>query len=314
YAFISSTNCSVLSLKISMSNSPNNMSTPSFRDIKNIASLFLKEKYKTFRSALLDVTEVELLTEEATDDTPSSPDTRTLKLISQAAFEVNDYDRIVKILHKRLSMFDKKRWRTSYKVLILLEFLLTHGPQRVAEEFQSDRDVIMEMGEFEFVDEKGFDWGAAVRKKSQTILSLLKGGQFLKEERARARKLTRGIQGIGGSFCERPMKEESLKDSSFNTYSRSKSLLMENQGNIDEFRTMNGINAVMDKLENNSRPLSNGDDVAFKKYETRTSPIRVKSSMQKEEAVAGRNPARQVDHPFNEDEEQSSASLLSATR
>ncbi|KAK6929337.1 ENTH domain [Dillenia turbinata] len=297
-----------------MSNSPNNMTSPSFRDIKSIASLFLKEKYKTLRLALLDVTEVELLTEEAIDDTPSSPDTRTLKLISRAAFEVNDYDRIVKILHKRLSIFDKKSWRISYKVLILLEFLLTHGPQRVAEEFQSNRDVIMEMGEFEYVDEKGFDWGAVVRKKSQTILSLLEGGQFLKEERARARKLTRGIQGIGGSFCEWPMKEESLKDSSFNTYARSKSLFIENQGKEDEFWTANGINAVIDKLENNSRPVSDGDELAFNKYETRTSLITVNSSVQKETAVAGRNPTMQVDHPFNEDEEQSSASLLTPTR
>ena len=41
------------------------------------------------------------LVEEATNGNPGAPDTRTLKLISRAAFEVDDYWRIVEILHKR---------------------------------------------------------------------------------------------------------------------------------------------------------------------------------------------------------------------
>jgi hypothetical protein len=44
----------------------------------------------------------------------------------------------------------------SYKTLLLLEHLLiTHGPLRVAEEFQCDKDVIKEMVSFQFVHEKG---------------------------------------------------------------------------------------------------------------------------------------------------------------
>jgi len=36
-----------------------------------------------------------------------------------------------------------------------LEHLLTHGPLRVADEFQCDKDAIKEMASFQFVDEKG---------------------------------------------------------------------------------------------------------------------------------------------------------------
>lgn len=57
----------------------------------------------------------------------------------------------------RLLKFDKKNWRASYNALILLEHLLTHGPKRIAEEFQSDHeDVIKQMGNFQYIDEKGF--------------------------------------------------------------------------------------------------------------------------------------------------------------
>lgn len=59
-----------------------------------------------------------------------------------------------------------------------------------------------------------FNWGFTVRKKSEKILQLLEKGALLKEERARARKLTREIKGFGsfnvrsssstagGSFCD----------------------------------------------------------------------------------------------------------------
>jgi epsin len=55
----------------------------------------------------------------------------------------------------RLIKFDRKNWRIFYKTLLLLEHLLTHGPLRVADEFQCDKDAIKEMASFQFVDEKG---------------------------------------------------------------------------------------------------------------------------------------------------------------
>lgn len=41
------------------------------------------------------------LTEEATSENTWAPDTRTLSSISRSAFEIDDYTRIVEILHKR---------------------------------------------------------------------------------------------------------------------------------------------------------------------------------------------------------------------
>jgi len=41
------------------------------------------------------------MTEEAASGSPWAPDSRTLRSISRAAFELDDYWRIVEILHKR---------------------------------------------------------------------------------------------------------------------------------------------------------------------------------------------------------------------
>lgn len=193
---------------------------PSFHEIKKQASFFLREKIKTARLALTDVTPAQLyvddrslyyyymcdvcattlihfrsfvwrLAEEATNANSVGPDARTLKMLSKAAFEVDDYWRIVGILHKRsvfffffffpvilidlnfvdwiwscflvfvficfrLVKYDKRNWRESYKAVVLLEYLLTHGPESVAEEFQRDRDEIREMERFQYIDEKGW--------------------------------------------------------------------------------------------------------------------------------------------------------------
>ncbi|KAF7849793.1 hypothetical protein BT93_L0279 [Corymbia citriodora subsp. variegata] len=207
----------------------------SFDEFKKRASLFLKEKIvKTVRLKLTDVTPAEILTEEATNGNPRPPDTRSMAIISHAAFEVDDYWRIVEILHKRLVQFDRKNWRVTYKALIVLEHLLTHGPQRVAEEFQSDKDVIKEMKDFQYVDEKGFNWGARVGNLSERVQNLLDNDEYLREERERARKLTRGIQGFGSLQRLSSTDTSGFQDcSSSSPYGSRKDTLMESNTMID---------------------------------------------------------------------------------
>ncbi|XP_021841664.1 epsin-3 [Spinacia oleracea] len=219
------------------SNNCSNMSRHSFLELKKQASFFIKEKIKTARLVLTDVTPAQLMAEEATNANPWSPDTRILGLISRAAFDVDDYWRIVDILHNKLSNFDRKNWRESYNALIVLEHLLTHGPESVAEEFQTEKFIINNMETFQHVDEKGFNWGLAVRKKSERVLKLLQKGALLKQEREHARKLTREIKGFG-SFS---VTSTSPLEDSLTTYGRSHSQFNEhgNETNPPEKFTYN---------------------------------------------------------------------------
>ena len=57
-----------------------------------------------------------------------------------------------------------------------------------------------------------FNWGLAVRKKSEQILKLLEEGTLLKEERNRARRLSRGIQGFG-SFGQHSTQSHRMQTS-----------------------------------------------------------------------------------------------------
>ncbi|WOK96974.1 epsin-3-like [Canna indica] len=158
---------------------------------------FLRSILTRARLLLTDVTAAELLAEEATRTHPWPPaDTRMLRYISQASFEVDDFFRVVELLHKRLKKFERKRWRKAYKTLILVEYVLTHGPLSFANELQADKGVIQQMCSFQYVDEKGYNWGLTVKKKAERVLKLLEKGPFLHQERDRLRKTTRGIQGF----------------------------------------------------------------------------------------------------------------------
>ncbi|KAJ9565330.1 hypothetical protein OSB04_001296 [Centaurea solstitialis] len=237
-----------------LGNNENLGSSSSFHEFKKNASFFLKEKIKTARLALTDVTPAQLLVEESTNGNPWAPDARTLKMISKAAFEIDDYWRIVNVLHNRLVRFDAKNWRISYKAVVVLEHLLTHGPESVAEEFRIHKDVIQQMTNFQYVDEKGFNWGIKgfnwgvnVRMKSERILKFLNESSSLKEERLRARKLSRGIEGFG-SFTQRVSSDHGvLQQSLVEKYKRSNSQFIEN-GFLEE-------NQIQDENSESRNPI-----------------------------------------------------------
>ncbi|KAF2296061.1 hypothetical protein GH714_035918 [Hevea brasiliensis] len=229
------------------------MGNPFLHEFKRQASFFLKEKIKTARLALTDVTPAELLTK-----------------------------------------FERKTWRVTYKTLLLLEHLLTHGPLRVAEEFQTDKEVIKNLESFQFVDEKGFNWGLCVRNLSARILKLLENEQFQIEERARVRKLTRGIQGYG-SFPHRALSpDENFKDLGFRKCKRSNSNYSDQINKEYEFLASEDYFLMEERIH---KPEKIYGDV---------SPGLDDSGKIKEEY------AMELDHPFCYSDHHTSESLLSA--
>ncbi|KAG5577772.1 hypothetical protein H5410_057906 [Solanum commersonii] len=285
----------------SRENSNNIMAQPFLHEFKKQASFFLKEKIKTARLALTDVTPTQILTEEATNGNPGAPDTKTLKMISKAAFEVDDYWRIVGILHKKLSSFDKKNWRVSYKAVIVLEHLLTYGPESVAEEFQSDKDVIREMGSFQLIDEKGFNWGLNVRKKSERILKLLEDGQLLKEERNKSRKISRGIEGFGSFNIRRTTSSE--EESAIKPYGRSNSQFNHHENADDELQVSEKVDDEYLVKEN----IAPSDEMH--KWNFKGESKALLDEQREEPRIVF---SSEEDHPFRETDRLTSVSLLSS--
>ncbi|KAG0611697.1 hypothetical protein M758_7G159100 [Ceratodon purpureus] len=168
-----------------------------YDNIKKQASFFLRDKINSARLLLTDVTTSQLITEEATNDDEWGPATKTMAAISEACCRMDEYPRIMQVLHSRLALIGKKYWRQFLKTLTVIEFLLFHGPEQVTMEFSSDRDLIEDLTRFNYVSERGVDHGLVVRKKAKQVLKLLMEDDYLKEERSRAQKLTKTIFGQG---------------------------------------------------------------------------------------------------------------------
>ncbi|CAO2190218.1 unnamed protein product [Urochloa humidicola] len=153
-------------------------------EVKRQASGFLQDKYKQARLALGDVTPAELLVQEATNNAACVPDAKTLACIADAAFDMDDCWRIAKVLHHRLSRAaDWKEWRPVYKALVVLEFLLTHGPDDLPREFLPDMPAMRDLRSFRYVDDKGFDWGACMQRRTDSVLALLTDADRLRHAR-----------------------------------------------------------------------------------------------------------------------------------
>lgn len=176
-------------------------------------------------------------------------------------------------------------------------------------------------------------------------MKLLEKGPLLKEERDRARKLTRGIQGFG-SFSHRPSSAESvLRESpSFTTFGRSNSQFNSQENQENQFSNSNkGLCkevqrsqqshqvVIMLESSNNIENEKSLDGLCntkvLEKAETQTS-FKENTAPDKEELHIW-NPAgesnqllddkkeesriemsMEEDHPFNETQNQTTASLL----
>lgn len=167
---------------------------------------------------------------------------------------------------------------------------------------------------------------------------MLQEGPLLKEERDRARKLTRGIQGFG-SFTHKSSSSAQgiLRESSFPGRSYSHSSDAENQLTSDDVSTRRGIgkshqtekdNAILpvgDRADNSNPTgsFSNGDGVQTPEngttFKENMAPV-VREELHEwnftgeSKPLLGGNgdePRTDENHPFNYTEHQTTASLLS---
>lgn len=101
-----------------------------------------------------------------------------------------------------------------------------------------------------------FNWGLNVRKKSERVLKLLEKGPLYKEERDKARKISRGIQGFG-SFSHRTSSgQEILQQSTAKTFGRCNTQFTDHS-NQEDFFSLHDQNGVLKIETEKTIPVNN---------------------------------------------------------
>ncbi|GAB0089959.1 epsin-1 [Sergentomyia squamirostris] len=123
---------------------------------------------------------------EATSNDPWGPSATLMAEIADLTYNVVAYSEIMAMIWKRLNDHGKN-WRHVYKALILLEYLIKTGTEKVAQQCKENVFAIQTLRDFQYLEE-GKDQGLHVREKAKLLVTLLKDDERLKNERTKALK------------------------------------------------------------------------------------------------------------------------------
>ncbi|XP_047215783.1 epsin-2-like [Girardinichthys multiradiatus] len=124
---------------------------------------------------------------EATSNDPWGPSSSLMSEIADLTYNVVAFSEIMNMIWKRLNDHGKN-WRHVYKALMLLDYLIKTGSERVALQCKENIFAIQTLKDFQYVDKDGKDQGINVREKSKQLVVLLKDEKRLKGERSQALK------------------------------------------------------------------------------------------------------------------------------
>lgn len=155
---------------------------------------------RNMRNVVHNYTEVEIKVREATSNDPWGPSSSIMADISDLTYQAQPFPEIMAMLWKRLSDHGKN-WRHVYKSLMLLDYLVKTGSERVAAQCKENIYAITTLKDFQFIDRDGKDQGTNVRERAKQLVSLLQDEDRLKAEREKSLKnkerFSKSTTGIG---------------------------------------------------------------------------------------------------------------------
>ena len=150
------------------------------------------------KNVVKNFSDIEVKVREATSNDPWGPSSSLTSEIADATYNGQAFPAIMTLLWKRINDHGKN-WRHVYKSLVVLEYIVKTGSEKVAQQCKENIFSIKTLKDFQFIDKDGKDQGINVREKSKLLVALLKDEERLKSERQRALKAKeRFSQSQGG--------------------------------------------------------------------------------------------------------------------
>ncbi|KNC80818.1 hypothetical protein SARC_06831 [Sphaeroforma arctica JP610] len=145
-----------------------------------------------------DYTDIERKVRKATSNKPYRASGSQMAEIADATYDPVCFPQIMGMLWKRLNE-PGKYWRHVYKGLILLDYIIKVGSEKVVKSSRENIFAIQTLKDFQMIDKDGRDQGQNVREKSKALVVLLKDDTKLKEAREKAKSARERMRGsIGG--------------------------------------------------------------------------------------------------------------------
>jgi len=154
---------------------------------------------------VMGASEATVMVRKATNSDPWGPSGTDMLKIANLSQRHTEGRQIMDALWLRLTNTGSgKNWRNVYKGLLLLEYLLKNGAERISGEVRTQIFDLKALTRFHYVDDEDVDRGLSVRERSKQIIELVHDTNRLKEERKIAHqnrsKYTESISSGGGGF------------------------------------------------------------------------------------------------------------------
>ncbi|CAD6241810.1 unnamed protein product [Miscanthus lutarioriparius] len=153
--------------------------------MKKVFDQTVRDLKREVNKKVLKVPGIEQKILDATSNEPWGPHGSLLADIAQATHNYHEYQMIMNIVWKRVSDTGKN-WRHVYKGLIVLDYLVAHGTERVIDDIREHAYQISALADFQYIDSSGRDQGSNVRRKSQSLVSLVNDKERIQEVRQKA--------------------------------------------------------------------------------------------------------------------------------
>lgn len=158
----------------------------------------IKELVDKATNMVMNYTEMEAKVREATNDVAWGPPGQLMQEIAQATFSYDHFPEVMGMLWKRILQDNKRCYRRPYKGLLLLDYLVRNGSERVVTSAREHIYDLRSLENYSFIDEIGKDQGVNVRQKVKDLIDFIQDDERLREERKKAKKAKDKYIGLSG--------------------------------------------------------------------------------------------------------------------
>ncbi|XP_042150326.1 epsin-2 isoform X2 [Ixodes scapularis] len=141
---------------------------------------------RNVKNVVRNYSDAQVKVREATSNDPWGPPSTLMGEIADLSYNVVAFTEIMQMIWKRLNDHGKN-WRHVYKALVLLEYLIKTGSEKVGQQCKENIFAIQTLKDFQHTEDNK-DQGVNVREKSKQLVALLKDDERLRAERGRALK------------------------------------------------------------------------------------------------------------------------------
>lgn len=141
---------------------------------------------RNVKNVVRNYSDAQIKVREATSNDPWGPSGTLMSEIADLTYNVVAFSEIMSVVWKRLNDHGKN-WKHVYKALVLLEYLIKTGSEKVTQQCKESIIAIQTLRDFQYFEESK-DQGVNVREKAKQLVALLRDDERLKNERTRALK------------------------------------------------------------------------------------------------------------------------------